>query len=206
MPHDYIPDSAENRYNWLVNLKTEFNKVAVSTLAWNAERVAAFNVLLDVLIAAYKKVVDAQRALDQATQDAADLFDEQDTPLREGVNQIKGSPGFTDGIGAAMKIFTDNSKPQPADIKPTLRVEARRGFVRLTGSKNYAQMVNIYMRLLGETQWRLIGVKRSRFPFDDQTPLKIPGIPETREYMAAGVIGDEEVGQPSDIVSAVFAG
>ena len=52
----------------------------------------------------------------------------------------------------------------------------------------------------------LIGIRRQKFPFDDQTPLPPPGEAETREYQARAVVGDEEVGLPSDIVAVTFAG
>jgi len=36
--------------------------------------------------------------------------------------------------------------------------------------------------------------------------LAVPGVPETREYLARGIIDDEEIGIASDIVSVTFAG
>ncbi len=61
-------------------------------------------------------------------------------------------------------------------------------------------------RTVAASNRTLIGVRRKKFPFDDQTPLKTPGVFEEREYQARGVINDEEVGQPSNIVSVKFAG
>ena len=87
-------------------------------------------------------------------------------------------------------------------------VKVRKGdcYIRNTGTKNYAELYNLYMRIVGTAAWTLIGVRRKKFPFDDQTPLKTPGVFEEREYQARGVINDEEVGQPSNIVSVKFAG
>jgi hypothetical protein len=62
------------------------------------------------------------------------------------------------------------------------------------------------MRLVGTVSWVLVGIRRKKLPFDDQTPLKVAGVPEQREYQAVGVIGDNEVGQPSDIVQVAFGG
>jgi len=205
MPSDYIPDSFENRYNWLVNLKQQVNDNA-ATLKLTAAQLAAFNTLIDALIDAYKAVIDAQAALDQASGDAQDLYGTSAGDLRAFINQLKANPLFTDGMGAAMQIFTTGSVPDAASIKPTIKAAAERGHVRITGSKNYAETVNLYMRIAGTAAWTLIAPKRKKFPFDDQTPLKTPGVPEQREYMARGVIGDDEVGQDSDIVSATFAG
>lgn len=62
------------------------------------------------------------------------------------------------------------------------------------------------MRLKGQTQFKLIATNRTRFPFDDDSPLAQPGTPETREYQAIGVLADKEIGQPSDIVSLLYGG
>jgi len=204
MSNDYIPDSFENRQKWFANLKAGVVANA-ATLKLSAADLAAFNTLIDPLIAGYQAVVDAQKALDTASGDAQDLFDVSNAPLRAFINDVKTNANFTDGIGAALQIFSDTSKPQPGDIKPALTVAPARGHVRITGSKNYAETVNLYMRRAGGS-WTLIAPKRKRFPFDDQTPLAAVGIPEVREYMAHGVIGDDEVGQDSDIVSCTYAG
>ena len=87
---------------------------------------------------------------------------------------------------------------RPSDSPPDM------GHIRITGRKNYAQTVNIYTRLRSVTAWRLLVAKRMTFPFDDQTPPAQAGVPEEREYMARGVIGDTEIGLPSDIVTATF--
>ena len=66
--------------------------------------------------------------------------------------------------------------------------------------------MNIYLRVAGAAAWTLIGIRRQKFPFDDQTPLKTPGVAESREYQARAVVGDAEVGVPSDIVGVTFGG
>lgn len=90
--------------------------------------------------------------------------------------------------------------------KPWLKATAQPGHVRITGSKDYADLINIYMRLNGTADWTLVGPRRMKLPFDDQTPLKVAGTPENREYMARGVINDQEVGHPSSIVTATYGG
>ncbi len=106
----------------------------------------------------------------------------------------------------SMNVFTKTTAHDPNAIKPKIKAEAFPGSVRITGSKAYAELVNIYTRIGGTTSWRLVGIQRKKFPFDDQTPLKTPGMAETREYAARGVINDEEVGEMSDIVQVAFAG
>lgn len=202
--NDYIPDSFANRLTWLQNLKAQITTEA-ATLGWPAAKLAAFISVLDPLIAAYQALAAADAALDKASGNAQDLFANSSASLRATLAEIKTNPAFTDGMGAVMQIFTTGSATAPEAIKPTLIATSGRGQVRLTGSKNHAETVNLYMRRKGAA-WTLIAPKRKRLPFDDQTPLSASGTPEAREYMARGVIGDEEIGQDSDIVSAVFSG
>ncbi len=202
--NDYIPDSFANRLTWLQNLKTQITTEA-ATLSWPAAKLAAFVSLLDPLIAAYQALAAADAAFDKASGDAQDLFTDTSAKLRATLAEIRANPAFTDGMGSVMQIVTTGSTISPDAIKPSLIATAERGHVRLTGSKNRAETVNLHMRRKGAA-WTLIAPKRKRFPFEDQTPLATPGVPEEREYMARGVIGDDEIGQDSDIVSAVFAG
>ena len=205
MPTDYLPDSFENRLAWFKNLHDRIGDFAAQ-LEWTAPQVADFKGFLAPHLAGLQAILDAKTVLDRAAGAERTRFADDEANLRAKVNQIKGSPGFDDGIGAALNIFTRGGKPLPADIKPSLRAEAQRGQVRLSGRKNYAETVNIYLRRKGEPAFRLLVAKRKTFPFDDQPPLAQPGVPEEREYRAIGVIGDDEIGQPSDIVAAVFAG
>ncbi len=57
-----------------------------------------------------------------------------------------------------------------------------------------------------QAHFNLVVARRSRFPFDDDSPLVQANVPETREYRVIGVLADREIGQPSDIVSVVFGG
>ena len=199
------PTRTKNRLDWLKNLKAEITTHA-ATLHWDAAKLATVSALLDPLIAGYQSAVDTDRAAVEANATAAQLFAQQNDSLRALVNEANANPDFTDGMAATMKVLTGRKTVDPAALKPTLRAEAHPGSVRLSGSKDYAELIDIYMRVAGATAWTLVGIRRKKLPFDDQTPLKTPGVPETREYMARAVIDDQEVGQPSDIVTVTFAG
>ncbi len=61
------------------------------------------------------------------------------------------------------------------------------------------------MRLKAQTTWKKLSFDTNS-PYDDHTELAVAGGAEVREYRAIGVVNDEEIGQPSDIVSVTFAG
>jgi hypothetical protein len=203
IPSDYLPDSYENRLKFLKALKLAIHKYD-GELKLDAARLTAIDALLDPLIAKYQAAVDAAALLRQTTASATEAFTEANTDFRALVNELKNNPGFDDGIGEEMGVASTATQRQDSAIKPRLTATGHRGGVTLDGSKDYAETVNLYMRILGETVWRLIAIKRKRLPFEDQLPPAKPGTPEVREYMARGVIGDDEVGQESDIVTATF--
>ena len=64
---------------------------------------------------------------------------------------------------------------------------------------------NFYSRLKGQTTWKKLSFD-SNSPYNDYTPLAVAGVPEVREYIAYGVLNDEQIGLPSDIVNVTFGG
>ncbi|MDQ6623873.1 MAG: hypothetical protein M3Y86_10395 [Verrucomicrobiota bacterium] len=200
-----VPDSHANRLAFFINLKAKIAADAAA-LGWNAAKLAAVNALLDPVIANYQTLVDAEDAAAQASAKAAQAFAERNENLNKLIEELRANPGLDDGMREGMQLPKGTGKRDPNKIKPRLKAKADPGHVRISGSKDYADLINIYMRLVGTTAWILVGVRRMKFPFDDQTPLKVAGTPETREYMGRGVIGDDEVGEESDIVQVTFGG
>ena len=62
-----------------------------------------------------------------------------------------------------------------------------------------------WARIAGQSGWTFVA-RLNRASYEDPRPLVQPGVPEIREYMAQGVIGDQPVGLPSDPKIVVFAG
>ncbi|MGI8436909.1 MAG: hypothetical protein ACR2NX_08385 [Chthoniobacterales bacterium] len=200
-----VPDSYSNRAVFFKNLKTQ-NHDHAAELHWDAAKLTAIDALLDQLIAAYTAVVSAEAAAAAASANAAQIFQNQNPDLVKLLTELRANPGLSDGMRSDMQLPKGKAGVDPASIKPSLKVKVESGGVIVSGSKNYAELINIYMRIEGTTPWILAGVRRKRLPFEDQTPLKVAGTPEAREYMGRGVIDDEEVGQESDIVRVVFGG
>lgn len=99
-------------------------------------------------------------------------------------------------------------KPQAVrfdgDFKPAFKLSVEGGRVRVLWIKGDLDAVRIERRHAGEQGWKQIGIDM-RPPFDDYDPLKQPGVPEAREYRLIGVVNDEDVGAPSDIVSVLVS-
>lgn len=200
---DYIPDSAKNLRDWAQNYLLEIDAIA-TRIGWSATSLTDLKARLTRLRDAAQKVLDLQNDLDNATGMLAHVKEAEVPELRLDTNNLKSTRGFTDGDARTLDVSTGTSSFDPATTKPDLTAESKKGLVRLMGKKLGADAVNLYSRVAGTATWKLLAGKRSRFPFDDDSPPVTAGQPEEREYQAISVVGDDEVGDPSDIISAIF--
>ena len=134
---------------------------------------------------------------------AQTVLTQKNKPLRDMINRYKNATGWNDGMAAAWDVNTSTTTYDMATHKPIIRVHSVAGKNVIKGEKPGFASVTIQMQVEGGT-WIDIGVKINHFPFYDTTAPKTPGVPEKREYRALGYDGDQQVGQPSDIVPAVF--
>jgi hypothetical protein len=205
MPTDIIPQSYQNLHDWLENL---LPKVPTQgpVLGMTPTEITDFTAVLTTLKTDVDAVLAAQAALDTATGILQQALTDNLPEIRRVIKNMKSSKGYNDGIGADLQIVATAGSFSAETYKPTITAEAFPGYVRIKGKKVGADAFNIYMRLKGQPTFKLIATNRSRFPFDDDSPLAQPGTAETREYQAMGVVADKEIGQPSDIVSVLYGG
>ena len=121
------------------------------------------------------------------------------------MRRIKTNASYTKTIGEALGIVAPSTPVDAASIKPILTVKARMGCVRVRIQRKGAQSVQLFCRRTGQTEWTALQ-RLTRSTYDDATPLTQAGVPEIKEYMAQAYIGDEPVGQPSDIKVVLFGG
>ncbi|MEQ1861461.1 MAG: hypothetical protein ABMA13_16180 [Chthoniobacteraceae bacterium] len=203
---DFIPHSYKNLRDWLQKQVTDLTAALAATLNMSA---AERQVILDAcnaLLPLLNDIVEKLDQLEQLTADLQALLLVHTPPIRAGIKRAKTSPGCTPGIIVDMEWKGESHEFDPDTARPTIDVEAQRGRVKIDGKKPGFDSANIYYRRKGDVQWKLIESKRKRFPYYDEQPLAVAGQPEVREYMAIGVIGDEEVGQMSEIKEVVYAG
>jgi len=205
MATDYIPSSYKNLNDWLQKQLDQL-PAAADTLGISADEQAEYLASVNALHGAVSKVVNLQDQLDSLTADLEALKTTHLPVLRQGVKRAKTHAGFTPGLGQQLSWVRTGNGNDPDSSQPVINLTAQPGKVRADGRKPGFEAVNLYFRRQGETNWRLVAIRKRKFPIYDETPLAVAGTPEVREYRAIGVVDDEEAGQPSVSVEIVFAG
>lgn len=204
MADDYLPKSLPNLKPWLENLKTRIAGDA-PTLGRSPAQVTADLALVESMLTPVSDALTQQSASVQADGTARTAMSNHDSALREMLNQYKAAPGWNEGLAESWKAKTHTPTYDMNTHKPTITAHAQIGTVEIRGKKPGFSAVSIQMRLDGTTEWTTIGVKISHFPFHDTTAPQTPGKPEKREYRALGYSGDQQSGQPSDTITAIYS-
>ena len=202
---DYIPYKRDPRYLWYVNLSDNVVAEAVKMGVAPADA-TAIKAVADGIIAKYDATNDAQKAVDaarllEAGTEAAGL-----AQIRAKVRNWKTLTNYpTSGSEAVLQLKGTDSPFDPVSYKPVIKVKTVPGGVQVAFVKKGVDGLAIYMRLEGATTWSKVGMD-TESPFTDTTPLAVAGAPENREYMARGVLHDEELNTASDTANVTFAG
>ena len=201
---DFFPSADDAKIPWLTNVRDTIDTYSAA-LGLSAARVTQIKAWCNDLIAQITATNTAKQAwlaaaATKATQETASL-----TGLRAEIKQWKANPARTDAMEAALKISGGGSAFNPDTFKAEITAEVISGHVRVKFKKGQTDGINLYSRLKGQSVWKFVS-RDTNSPYDDYTALAVPGTPEVREYQAYGVLSDQQIGQPSDIVSVTFGG
>ncbi len=194
---DFVPDSHKNLHGWAVNYAAQLSPIAVR-VSWPTAKVNTLTANLDTLNTATQAVLDT--AIGQLAAAKAGVLG----PIRLDTKNLKSTTGFTEGDATALGVYTTPETFNRETYRPALDATAHHGYVELVAKKLGADSLNVYWQPEGTAPWHLLAAKRVRFPFHDETPAPAGPTLQAREYMVIGVIGDEEIGNPSNIAAAVF--
>ena len=206
MPADYIPQSYKNLRDWLALQQTDLTASLAANLNMTTAERDGFLAAVGAVLPRVTDIVALMDELDQKTADFTPIHEQQVAILRAAIKRAKTSPGCTPGVIEQMQWAGGGAEFDPDTARPTITLEAQRGRIKIDGRKPGFEAANLYGRKKGEAAWRLIAVRKRKFPYYDEAPLAVPGAPEVREYMAIGVIADDETGQPSEIKEVGYAG
>ena len=202
---DFIPRSDGDLLIFLRNFKTKIASHQKDFSLTDAQVKAAQD-SVDRLSASIEK--NEQKRSEYLAQTAATrAVKETELPeLRGLVRQLKASPAYTEALGADLGIVAPSASGLvDQDEAAECQAEVHKGFVRIKFKKGRSDGVNVYSMLQGETAWRFLA-RDTNSPYDDHTPLKQAGVPETRLYRVHFVHKDEEIGQPSPVQAVPFPG
>ena len=200
---DYIPDSYHNLHDWSGNFATQLPAIA-TRINWPTTSVTGLTAVLGTLTAKTQAVLDAQKALDAAVGQLNEAKGQAFSQIRMDVKNLKATHGFTDGDAKTLGVYVTPETFDPNTYQPPLQATSRHNYVELSAKKLGVDSLTLYWRPAGTAPWTLLAAKRVRFPFHDETPLPAGQTMQAREYMAMGVIADNEIGNPSNIAGAVF--
>ena len=206
MSADYIPQSYGNLEAWLTKQTNVLTAVLAAAMDMSVAERAAFLAAIGVLLPAVSEIVSLQLQLEAKTAGFQEILDAQVPIIRATIKRGKTSPHCTAEIQTNLDWVAHAPNLDPEHSRPFILVEPQRARVKISGRKPGFEAVSLYSRIKGQVQWKLIAVRKRKFPYYDESPLAVAGAPEVREYMAIGVVNDEEVGQPSEIIEVVYAG
>ena len=206
MNQDYIPQSYGNLKPWLQKQPTELTIAVAAAIGMSTAERDAYLGAITALLTPVTEIVALMEELEEKTAGFPSILEAQVPILRAAIKRAKTSPACTPTLQTQLDWIGDSINNDPADSRPLITIEAQRGRVKITGRKPGFEAVNIYSRRKGEVQWRLIAIRKRKFPYYDESPLAVAATPEVREYMAIGVVNDEEIGQMSEIKEVVYAG
>ena len=201
---DYLPHNDGDKLNWYTNYNSKIGTDG-PTVGLSAGDITAIQSKLGAYLSQFNSLVQLKNTLKAMTATTRALEKALLVDVRKQVARLKTHAGFTPGIAANLDVVGEPDAFDPDTFKPKLTVTVFPGTVRAEFIKGETDGVNLYCRLRGQTGWKFVA-RDTNSPYEDHTPLAQPGVPEAREYCARAVLGDQEIGQMSDIVSVTYAG
>jgi hypothetical protein len=198
-----VPRTIDNVKTWLTGLKTGITADG-PTLGKTPAQVTADTGFIDSMLTPVSNAIDAQVAALEAEGLARASMNTNNEKLRQLIKNYKSSPGWNPGMGDAWQVNTSSTQYDMNTHAPSITATIVANQVVLRGKKPGFDSVSIDMRAAGTAQWTTIAVKLRHFSFIDNTAPQTPGKPEKREYRARGYVGDQEMGQASEIVTATY--
>lgn len=201
---DYIPSKDSDKVIWNNNFSAKIDAVG-RDLGLDPAEIAAVQRVCNENAAAIIANDDAQMTARTARAARDTQIKVGEKSIRETVRSLKSNRNYTTAIGTNLGIIGDDPSVDYSKYQPKIKASVMPGHVRIDFVKDGLHGMHIYGRVKGETKWVKLAYD-TYSPYSDSRPLTVENVPEHREYMAIGVIRDEEVTLQSDIIEAVFGG
>jgi hypothetical protein len=222
----WFPTTLNERAAWMRNFAKQFETVALS-LGFSAADIDSMNKDAQDFQAVTRAITSAEAFMAGLRAFRVSLSEEKvgspkpvfptltvtpppnDVPagifqrLDERVRRVRAAAAYTDEIGALLKIMPARSESiANSELMPAIKAAARPGnIVEIRFTRGDTDGISLQMRLDKEEDWKDAG-RFVRSP----ARLEIPdgtGLPRAVQIRARYIIGNDPVGQNSDIVTVV---
>jgi hypothetical protein len=201
---DFVPNTDGELRPWLLGLKKNVPDL-VTELEITPARLTKITGWCDAQLGAMDNADQAKTAWLTASQNKQTQTATNIAGLRGEIAKWKVADGMTDAIAAQLKIVGGSTPFNPETYQPQITADVFSGYVRFKFKKLGAGGINLYTRIKGTMGWKFVS-RDTNSPYDDHTPLAVAGVSEVREYQAFGILNDEQIGLPCDILTVTFAG
>ena len=200
-----IPHSYKNLRDWLKLQLDEVGNIA-SQCGMSSSEIITYLASPTLLHPKVAEIVALMESLEEKTNDLEPLLAMHLPLMRRAIARAKTHPGCIPSIVLQMQWKGESQEFNEETARPNINLTAMNGRVKVEGNKPGFEAYNLYCRIKGQVAWKPKAIRKRKFPYYDEDPLAVPNTPEVREYMAMGVINDEEIGVPSEIKEVVYAG
>ena len=206
---DYVPREETALFLWADNLATQAivssNQMA---MGWSATvgsqvQVAASSIKTAVAAkeAARSLYLSAVAAADTQIAAALGIIRPQVASGKKNLLYTLTVGQHMQVIGAEVDFDSETYKADLRDVAAVGNATLRIKFAKALGELDAARL---YVRHAGQTLWGPAAATMINSPFIHHMTLAAPGVPEALEVRIRGIIGNEEIGEFSDIVSVTL--
>ncbi|MES2515466.1 MAG: hypothetical protein V4580_15030 [Bacteroidota bacterium] len=118
------------------------------------------------------------------------------------IQRIKASANYTDNIGEDLGIVKAAKKTDRSVLQPKLKIMLNAGMPYITCARNSADAMDLYVDRKDGNGFVTLG-RLLKFKYTDKTPLPIGQLLADWHYKAMYVIGNDNAGLMSHVVSIV---
>jgi hypothetical protein len=195
----YLPGTIPERRAWFVNYKEKIGTYGAA-LGMSVSDIEKAQEWCDNMIAGIDAADAAQLIASQKVAAQNDTMDTNLALLRPAIRNQKSATGYNPEIGKALGVVGAEIIIDPLTVKTILQATRVHTGVNLKFPLKDCEGGNIYCKRKDETTFTLF--KYITHPQTiDERPNVTPNVPEERQYYVVLVVGDEEIGLASDIVT-----
>lgn len=199
----YFPKSTTALSAWSFNFK---EKIAIhaGALGISPAEVTAEETKCAKMIDGINDVITGKTTFKEIVDARNKIIEVEGADLRKDIKRHKAAEGYTEAIGASLGIIGSDTEFDTSTFKPVITVEPFGNLVQVRFLKKGVNGINLYVRRRGEESFKLLS-RATKSPFKYQPAMDESGKAVHWEYIAFGVIEDEEIGLASNTVSFVFS-